>query len=747
MELPILFGVRHLSPAGAWHLLQLLEEKRPRLVLIEGPSDLTPLLADLVRPDTVPPVAMLAYTQAAPVRSILYPLAAYSPEYQAIRWAAENGAACRFMDLPSEVFLALERPQEPEGEEPFDPYRELDRLAGADGHDMFWERTLEHTAAPGAYREGAAAFGERLREATAGREADWPENLVREAYMRRVMEDAMAEGYAPGEIVAVTGAYHLEGLKSAVPMSEGEKKALPRTAASFTLMPYSYYRLSSRSGYGAGNKAPAYYGLIWEGFLRGEPDYAPRSYLASIARFLRKGGNPASSASVIEGVRLAWELARLRGSSVPVLRDLRDAALTCLGEGSLSAISQGIADAEIGTAIGALPEGVSRTSIQDDFYRQLKQLKLEKYRDVALQDLALDLRENRSVKSRESAFLDLNRSFFLHRLRVLGVSFGMQQEVDQTSATWAERWMLRWSPEAEIQLVESALKGDTIPQAASFRMKERVETATGVAEVAGVLEDAFTCGMPEAVRYATGALQGIAVDAASLEELAATAQRLSHVVQYGGLRLLDPAPLIPILQQIYLRCCLILTSCCACDDSGAAGVIGAMERLNTAQLAHDFLEPEPWISALSDLARWDHLHTRLSGFAAAILLERGAMESAELSQEVSRRLSKGTPAELGAGWFQGLSMRNRYALIARLSLWQSLSDYLDTLDEEEFKRALVFLRRAFADFTAKEKDSIGENLGELWGLGRQQVSEAVNAPLTQEAQEMLEGLEDFDFDF
>ena len=152
MELPILFGVRHLSPAGAWHLLQLLEEKRPRLVLIEGPSDLTPLLADLVRPDTVPPVAMLAYTQAAPVRSILYPLAAYSPEYQAIRWAAENGAACRFMDLPSEVFLALERPQEPEGEEPFDPYRELDRLAGADGHDMFWERTLEHTAAPGAYR-------------------------------------------------------------------------------------------------------------------------------------------------------------------------------------------------------------------------------------------------------------------------------------------------------------------------------------------------------------------------------------------------------------------------------------------------------------------------------------------------------------------------------------------------------------------------------------------------------------------
>ena len=122
------------------------------------------------------------------------------------------------------------------------------------------------------------------------------------------------------------------------------------------------------------------------------------------------------------------------------------------------------------------------------------------------------------------------------------------------------------------------------------------------------------------------------------------------------------------------------------------------------------------------------------------------MDTAELSREVSRRLSPGIPADLGARWFEGLSMRNRYALIARLPLWQSLSDYLDGLDDEEFKRALVFLRRAFADFTAREKDDIAENLGEIWGLNPQQVSEAVNSVLSGEAQEMLEELGDFDFD-
>ena len=123
------------------------------------------------------------------------------------------------------------------------------------------------------------------------------------------------------------------------------------------------------------------------------------------------------------------------------------------------------------------------------------------------------------------------------------------------------------------------------------------------------------------------------------------------------------------------------------------------------------------------------------------------MDSGQLNLEVQRRLSGGVPAELGAGWFEGLAMKNRYALIARLSLWESLDAYLDTLDEEAFKRALVFLRRAFADLTALERDEIAENLGEVWGLNGQQVSESVNQVLHETEQKMVESLEEFDFDF
>lgn len=745
MDNPVLFGVRHLSPAGAFHLRRLLDEVQPRLVLVEGPSDLNGQMKFVTRAETVPPIAILAYTHKAPVSSILYPFAEYSPEYQAILWASEHRTECRFMDLPSDVFLALGQAEQAQKGDGFDVYSELDRQSGEDGHETFWERTLEHTTAPDAYRRGAAEFGAQIRALACERENDRAETIIREAYMRRIIDDCIKEGYAPSEIVVVTGAYHIEGLKNAEPMTDEEIASLPREASGNTLMPYSYYRLSTRSGYGAGNKAPAYYSLLWEGLMGDEPQYHSRSYLSRIALFQREHGTSVSSAEVIEAVRLANELAYLRGSVQPALRDLRDAAVTCLGGGSFAAISQAVADAEIGTKIGSLPDGVSRTSIQEDFYRELKELKLEKYRGLTAEDLPLDLRENRMVKSKKSAFLDLERSFFLHRLRVLEISFGQNKQVSQDNATWAEHWVLRWTPEAEIELVECALKGDTIAQAVSFRLKERIEAAEGMADIAAVIEDAFTCGMAEAVRYATAALQAMAVDAAGIDDLAATAGRLSSVILYGGIRNLDAAPLMPILEQIYLRCCLILSSACSCDDNGARVIAEAMERINSVALAHDFLDNTFWIDCLNKISQRDDLNTKLSGFAAAVLLERGIMDTAQLNLEVQRRLSKGVPADLGAGWFEGLAMKNRYALIARLPLWKSLSEYLDTLDDEEFKRALVFLRRAFADFSAKEKDDIAENLGEVWGINHQQISEAVNAPLTQEAQDMLAELDDFDF--
>ena len=81
-----IFGIRHLSPASAYHLKHFLEQKKPRFVLIEGPSDCNDMIEDIVQDDLIPPFAMMSYTIDTPIQSLLYPFANYSPEYVAMKW-------------------------------------------------------------------------------------------------------------------------------------------------------------------------------------------------------------------------------------------------------------------------------------------------------------------------------------------------------------------------------------------------------------------------------------------------------------------------------------------------------------------------------------------------------------------------------------------------------------------------------------------------------------------------------------
>ena len=99
------------------------------------------------------------------------------------------------------------------------------------------------------------------------------------------------------------------------------------------------------------------------------------------------------------------------------------------------------------------------------------------------------------------------------------------------------------------------------------------------------------------------------------------------------------------------------------------------------------------------------------------------------------------PADLGAGWFEGLSQRNRYALLARQMLWEQLADYVASLDEDHFRRSLVFLRRAFGGFSAREKRQIAENLAEHWGAARRRRQRGDREAADRDGREDAEGPE------
>ncbi len=766
-----IFGVRHLSPSGAWHLRRFLDQIRPEVVLIEGLADAHDLIPDITRRGSVPPIAILAYTDSLPVRTLVYPIARYSPEYQALLWASEHKATAEFIDLPSDVFLALQErnvashePHDEPNEELADTaeaekdpptpeqrvslYQRFAQKAGELNYETYWERNFEHNLSDDSYRLASYEFGQGLRELDTDAPRDAAENLVREAFMRRRIRETIDAGTSPDKIVAVVGAYHASVLSAEYePMSDEEFASLKRRPSKLTLMPYSYFKLSSQSGYGAGNHAPAYFELLWDALERNDLHELPARYLSLVARHLRDDGTHRSTAEIIEGVRLARTLSALKGGLAPTLMDLQDAAVTLIGHGERSAVSESLARVEVGTAIGQLPKGVSKTSIQADFDRELARLKLEKYRTSVRQDLGLDLRENRRVKTEEAAFLDLYRSSFLHRLRVLEITFAQPQATGQQSTSWAERWHVQWTPESEIQLVEAVLLGETIELAAAYKFKTHLEKCTSVAEAADSVSDACQCGMMAAMEQARRRLQELAAESSEFIAIAHAANQLGMIVRYGDVRRFDPAPLLPLIADLFVQGSLALLSAANCDNDAAKKAIVAMDELNKVNLEyHELVDEELWVTRLQSLADADDRNAILSGYACAILLERSLISNERLAREVSRRLSPGIAADLGAGWFEGLAKRNRYALLARQPLWEQLAAYVESLDDEQFRRAIVFLRRAFGGFSPQEKRRIAENLGEYWGTGADVASELMNQPLTEKEEQSLEALNEFDFD-
>ena len=104
--------------------------------------------------------------------------------------------------------------------------------------------------------------------------------------------------------------------------------------------------------------------------------------MVNVARLFREEDVGASSAHVIEAIRLAETLAAMRVLQVPGIDELREAAVTTICEGSevkLKLIEERLIT---GSKVGSVPDSVPTVPLQKDIEQAVKSARLTKYWEV-----------------------------------------------------------------------------------------------------------------------------------------------------------------------------------------------------------------------------------------------------------------------------------------------------------------------------------------------------------------------------
>lgn len=684
-----LLGIRHHGPGSAALVVAALDRLDPAAVLIEGAPEgsvLVPHLAGLK-----PPVAMLFYAVDNPKAAIFAPFAEFSPEWQALHWAAARARPVVFIDWPAALSLAFV----PDPDAPARRGDSLDRLAEMAGHrdgEAFWNGLVEESGGLGEPLATFQAIGEAMAEvrAQAESEGDATErrDLLREAHMRLAIRQALKDHAGP--LAAIVGAWHVPALTARVPQAEDRAvlRDLPKVKVAATWAPWTDSRLALASGYGAGVVSPGWYRHLWRAHTSDRQDAATFAavWQARTAALLRAEGMPASLASAIEAARLTLALCQIRDLAMPGLAEMREAALAALCHGEATPLRLVERRLYIGESVGEIAEDVPQMPLARDLALWQRRTRL-KPEDLE-SEIRLDLRSEAG----------LMKSTLLHRLTILNLPWGRLLDADGGRGTFREVWQLSWRPEHAVALAEALVYGVTIEDAAGNLIRDKARRAPTIDACAGFVRAALVADLPEAATQAIAELQALAVNASDLTDLMRTVAPLASVLRYGTARKLPEEALRALITALAVEVHAgIRIGSRHLDADVASARVAAMRGFDEALgLLKDEALTQDWRRQLQLIAGDDLASPAVAGFALRRLADLGTLGEAEVAQAFARRMT-GPPVEAG-GFLDAFLAGGAELLLQETSLVGLVDVWLGSLDAEGFMEVLPLLRRAFAGF-------------------------------------------------
>lgn len=717
----IIAPVRHHSPACARAVARLIRERRPAVVLVEGPADATPLIPLLLDPSTRPPVALYTVAEdgAGRRRAGYYPVCDYSPELVALREGAQVGARLAFIDLTSALRARLVSDEHEDATHPslmaethFRASRTLAALAariGARDHEEAWDCLFEaHPAAdPRTFFADVAAYALLTRGDLSPDCLHARGILARERAMARAVRDALAEG----EVIVVCGALHAEALveQLAQSLDEPSDEEGLRPGSCY-LIGFSFDRLEALNGYAAGMRAPAWHQRVWDG---GEAVAA--EMLADLAAQLRQDNVAAVSLpDVTAALAQARGLAALRGHDQPLREDVRDAVRSAFCKGETTAEGQAILAALsrmlTGNRVGAVPAGAGQPPLLADVRRRAAAVRLD-LTVSTVQELTLDIHRKPSHRA---------RSRFLHALAFLGVpAVEMTRGPDLIAGRdldlLMEHWRFGWTPGFDAALIDCAVSGDTLEAVCLARLNHGLvalgeDTAGAEARRAvALLGAACRMGLAGRLPDLLGSVTQRIAEDEDLASLTRALHDLSLLLRVRApLGAIGAADVRALTAHAWRRACFVLPARAGARDDAAWAVLASLVDLQEFQFGGGAGADMPaalLLDAAAALADEPTATPLLSAAAAGLLLRGGRLNEAQLARRITGQL-QGAVGAAQTDILCGLAATARQALWSCPPLLSAVNTLVAGWDEESFLRRLPDLRLAYAGLSPREREGL-----------------------------------------
>lgn len=715
-----LLGIRHHGPGSARAVLRALEANPPDCLLVEIPADAEIPKSEIQNPKSlIPPVAMLIYDPKDLSRATYLPFASFSPEWVALQFATERSIPIRCMDLPMELSFALdelgkENPQavlfSPEGFEKMtpeerqfrqDPMAKLAQLAGYTDSERWWEVTFEN---PDNETEIFTAILDMMTALREGTE-ETPRTLQREAHMRQAIRQAVKDGFE--NIAVVCGAWHVPALKDWEKIKASHDAALlkgiKKIKTTATWIPWSYDRLTFQSGYPSGVISPAWYELIFH-----HKKEAATRWMINVARLFREEDLDASSAHVIEAIRLSETLATLRGLALPGIGELKEAAITTICEGDVAKLELIENKLITGNKVGSVSDGIPSVPLQKDIEQAVKSARLTKYWENTDEEWlgatasnpkgGIDLRE-------ESGRL---KSYLLHRLNLLGIPWGKLVELNrhQSAGGFSEFWKLKWSPEFAIRIIEMGAWGNTVEEACVNFLKKKTVEISALPALTQLVKETLNANLPDAFDSLLHKLENLAALTTDVYHLMDALPPLAQIVRYGNTRGTDVRVVEQVVQHLVPRICIGLPAAVVSLDEEASKE--AFDKLLAVHRALGMLNDEAffgqWFATLRSIAGNAHVNGILTGACTRMLFDKKIFSETKMATRMRYALSRATPPLAAAQWLEGFLQGSGLLLLHNHPLWNLLDNWVDELNEESFNDVLPLLRRTFSRFPQPERE-------------------------------------------